>query len=200
MNIKLAFIAYALIISVNMFSQRRSGNLLLLRIQKEQNLSIDKFKTYYLIIELDSINKPLKSTVSTITFFQGFTDRHLALCINNDSIQLKTLLKGETFVQENENGFSNLKKIEKIKAKMKELIKINLTSPKLYTINVKIDYVLVNCSYCIGSLDKYAEEFMDYKEKVALIIDNLKIDTQYKIPKDEIYDIVKVINFNSLLW
>lgn len=197
---KLTFISFVLFIGVSMFSQSRSGNLLLLRIQKEQNLSIDKLKTDYLIIELDSINRPLKSGVSALTFFEGFTDRHLALCVNNDSIQLKTLLRGETFIQESKNSFSNGKKIEKSILKMKELIKINVTSPKLYAINVKVDYILVNCNYCIGSLDTYAEEFIGYKGKVALIIDNLKIDSQYEIPKDEVYDIIKGINFNSLLY
>lgn len=180
------------------FSSFSQNNLLLLKIEKNQDLKIDKSKEYYLAIELDSNNIVLNSD-SKLVYFSDFTDKHLFSYINRDSIRLKTFSNTETFNHENENGLKNSEVIKGNSKNMKKLMDIVINTPQLYKQKLKISYTIIHCNYCVGNIAKYDGDFIDYNGKIILVIDVLKLDNKYEIPKKNIYDIIKKIDFNIFL-
>lgn len=200
MIMKLLYLKLLLFIGINVFSQNKNGNLLLLKIDKKQNLKIDKYETSYFVIELDSNYLPInEDETSKIVLFKDFTDNHLFSCINKDSIRLKTFLADEKFDHDRHKGLHNAKLIENNLASMKKLLELNVKS-SLYDQRIKISYILMNCNYCVGSIAKYDKEFIGYNGKVILVIDELSIIKEYEIPKGSTYEIIKSIDFNHFLY
>jgi hypothetical protein len=189
-----------LLTSLLISAQDNKGNLLLLKIEKERHLKIEKVVSEYIVLELDS-NYDLvnNSEISSIAYFKDFTDNTLFSCIENDSIRLQKRQKEDTFNHYNNFGLKNFNLIEDNSKKMNYLMELNIKSP-LYNQKVKISYTFINCSYCKGDITKYDSDYIGYKGKVVLIIDNLIIDNKTKISDDNLYSFIKQIDYNSHLW
>ncbi|MDT4859195.1 hypothetical protein FQZ97_936950 [compost metagenome] len=173
---------------------------MLLKIEKTSDLKIDKQKIQYLVLEIDSIFNPVKdSSLSMPVYFKDFTDSAIFSCAKKDSINLKTLVKEDTFDHDNNFGIKNFKMIETNSKKMNYLMKLDVTS-SLYNQEIHISYTLLNCNYCIGTITKYDSKYIDYTGDVILIIDNLVINNKKKISYENLYSFVKAIDFNTFLF
>jgi hypothetical protein len=186
--------------SFSVSAQKSDGFLLLLKIDKVNNLKVDKIKSSYLAIELDSDYNLKKNTqISKPVYFKDFTDGNLFSCTQKDSIRLKTLISGDTFNHDNTLGNKNFNTIESSLNKMKNLMHLSIKS-SLYNQEVKISYILISCNYCIGVVAKYDANFIGYTGEAILVIDKLTVNGKYKLPDTNMYSIIKNIDFNGYLF
>ena len=189
-----------LLIGLSVFAQNKTGSLLLLKIDKLKDLKVDRKSSLYLVLELDSNQLPLGKNPSTKrVFFQDFTDRHIFSCIEKDSIKMKTLLKTDTFEHDNNYGLKNAMTIENNSNKMNRLMEIDMKS-SLYNEKLKISYTLINSNYCIGNLGSRDARMIGYNGEIVLVIDNLSIDNNYRISNEGMFNIIKCIDFNNVMF
>ncbi|MHA3787208.1 hypothetical protein ACX0HA_03290 [Flavobacterium hauense] len=179
-------------------AQENTGELLLLRVDIERNLQIDRETFGYFALEMKD-GKLSNDLKSVRVFFDGFTDANIISCIKRDSINLSSLFKDDSFEHETKylNEYDHILKSNL--PKMHELMKLDVRS-SLYNEKVKISYLVIKANYCRGIIAKRDSEMMGVENDIILVIKPISFDSTYTIPKSYIYDIVKAINFNSFLF
>ena len=181
-------------------AQEEKGKLLLFRIDILRDLKIEKKQFAYSVLELND-DASLKNTESSKrVFFDGFTDANIFSCIQKDSIQLTSLYQGDTFNHESQFQHNYNEVLKNVIKKMNPLIDISIRSKLIYNEKIKISYMLINAHYCKGKLAKRDSEIMNITDNVILILDELTFDSEYQIPKENSFDIIKAINYNSFIY
>uniref|UniRef100_UPI00263A2A50 hypothetical protein n=1 Tax=Flavobacterium sp. TaxID=239 RepID=UPI00263A2A50 len=189
---------YSFLISTPVFSQTL-GNLLLVKVEKDRNLKIDKQKIFLHAVELDTNNIPLKNTTSKLIISEGYTDQHILECINKDSIHLKTFRSSDNFIYNGGFGYNNLDIINLYSKEFKELIELKINS-KVYKEKIKVSYLFISCKYCIGNMAKKDGEMIGYQGEIILLMDKLKVDSKFELDTDEMYDVIKSLNLNDFIY
>jgi len=182
------------------YAQEERGKLLLFRVDLERDLTIEKNKFAYLVLELDNKGNLKDNAKSERATFDGFTDSNIISCVDRDSIQLTSVYVGDTFEHEKIFQAKYLEVLEKFERKMNNFMNLNVKSDVIYNENIKISYILLNAHYCKGKLANRDSKMMDVGSNVVIIIDELIFDNVYKIPKEKMYDVVKAIDFNSFMY
>jgi hypothetical protein len=187
------------LISFSIYSQNY-GNLLLIKTTTHRDLEIDKLSYNYTVLELDKDYKIIRGDFSKLVFFQDFTDAHIFSCIKKDSIKIKSFYNSETFEHQNKIGLKNGKIIEENSKKMHWLMDLKCKS-LLYNQKIEIHYTLITADYCISSIAQPDAEMLGYNSgQIALILSELKVNLDYLIPKENLYEIIKAINFNNIVY
>lgn len=189
-----SLISIFIFIALSANAQVKHGSLLLLKVTNMKNTRIEKLKNSYFVLNLDSIQN--KVSLKPV-LFQNFTDSHLQSCKCKDSIRIKTLFKNDTFKHENYEGINNANIVDINKKKMKSLVAVEIKS-ELYNQKIIINYTLIKSNYCIGKLANYDSSFIGYDGEIVLIIDDLKINNEYKLSNEILSDIIDRMDYNLL--
>jgi hypothetical protein len=197
---KILYITFLILLfGQNIFCQSKANNLLLIKVDKFQELQIDKMKTFYYTIELDSNYSPLyKDEVSPLVYYENFADSHLFSCINHDTIRINRHTLDETFKHEG-SQIKNSEILKKNNSKMKKLMQMDISS-SLFNQKIIVSYSLIHCNYCVGDISEYDKNFLGYNGKIVMIIDDLKIINDFTLPKENLSDIMKRLNFNDFIY
>src|SRR5690606_19641446 len=86
MKFKVGFIyMFVFIFSGVIYAQVKNNNLLFIRVDKINDLTIDKYQTKIFVIEVDSINVPLKDNGMMPILIDDFADVQLEDCKRGES-------------------------------------------------------------------------------------------------------------------
>lgn len=192
------YIFLFLCIFTSIHAQTKKNNLLLLRIEKENDLKIDKHQTKLFVIELDSLNEPLKGNGMMSVLINDFSDAMLEKCIKEKVVNVNDVYTSGSFNSVTNYGEENFEKILKNFKYMHFLSSIKIKD-LAYNKMIKIYYTLVKVNYCVG------EQFIDDKwnscdnGKIVILSSSLKLNNEYKIPKTNLYEVLKMIDFNKFM-
>jgi len=192
------YIFLLLFVSLNLSAQTKNSNLLLLRVEKENNLTIDKHQLKLFVIELDSLNVPLKDSGMMPVLIDNFADAQLEDCKNGQPFDIKDVYTRGSFNSIINYGEENHKKIHINFKKMNFLSNIKIKDLS-YSKKIKIYYTLIKSDYCIGELTTKNERDYYNDKKIVILSSPLSIDNKYKIPKTYLYEVLKSINFNYFM-
>jgi hypothetical protein len=193
---KFIFVFMCVFLKVN--AQSINKNLLLLRVEKENDLMIDKYQTFFFVIELDSLHNPLNDNGMMPVLINDFSDAHLEDCKNGLTFNVLTVFRDELFKGITNYGEENFEKILKNFKSMHFLSSIKIKD-LAYNKKINIYYTVMKVDYCVG------EQFVEDKRKscnngrVVILSSSLTLNNEYKIPKANLYDFFKVIDFNKLI-
>ena len=184
--------------SLNLNAQTPNSNLLLLRVEKDNNLTIDKHQRKLFVIELDSLNIPLKDSGMMPVVIDNFSDVQLEDCKRGKSFDINDRYMTDTFNAVTNYGGDNLEKIIDNLKKMNYLSDIKIKD-LLYSKKIKIYYTLIKVDYCVGKLT--SKDNRDYynDKKIVILSSPITIDNTYKISKQYLYEVFKSINFNYFM-
>lgn len=180
---------FFLCICIGLNAQTKKNNLLFLRIEKENNLKIDKHQTKLFVIELDSMKIPLKGEMMPV-LINDFSDVQLEDCKRGKSFDINDVYTLGDFSAVKQYGEDNFEKIKYNFPNMNYLSNIKIKD-LAYSKKIKIYYTVITGDYCVG--------LQTNNEKIVILSSPLLLDNNYKIPKKDLYDIFKSINFNSFM-
>lgn len=192
------YIFLLLFVSLNLSAQTKNSNLLLLRVEKENDLTIDKHQLKLFVIELDSLNVPLKDSGMMPVLIDNFADAQLEDCKSGQPFDIKDVYTRESFNSIINYGEENYEKIHINFKKMNFLSNIKIKDLS-YSKKIKIYYTLIKSDYCIGELTTKNERDYYNDKKIVILSSPLSIDNKYKIPKTYLYEVLKSINFNYFM-
>lgn len=192
------YIFLLLFVSLNLSAQTKNSNLLLLRVEKENDLTIDKHQLKLFVIELDSLNVPLKDSGMMPVLIDNFADAQLEDCKSGQTFDIKDVYTRESFNSIINYGEENYEKIHINFKKMNFLSNIKIKDLS-YSKKIKIYYTLIKSDYCIGELTTKNERDYYNDKKIVILSSPLSIDNKYKIPKTYLYEVLKSINFNYFM-
>ena len=179
--------------------QEDRGKLLLLKVDIERDLQIDSKQIIYLVLEMQIDGSVKNNSKSKHVFFNGFHDADIISCIKKDSIEIATGYSVDTYGHDNLYLRHYADIFDNNVEKMNYLMSLNVNS-SLYNEKLKISYVFMSAHYCKGASTRRDSEMIGIERDIILIIDELTFDTDYKISKENLYDVIKAINFNSFIW
>ena len=105
MKFKVGFIyMFVFIFSGVIYAQVKNNNLLFIRVDKINDLTIDKYQTKIFVIEVDSINVPLKDNGMMPILIDDFADVQLEDCKRGESFNINDVYTTDTF-----NAVSNFR-------------------------------------------------------------------------------------------
>lgn len=199
MKLKVGFIYLFIFIFIGLaYAQVKNNNLLFLRVDKINDLTIDKYQTKFFVIEVDSTNAPLKDSGMMPILIDDFSDVQLEDCKLGKSFDINDGYMTDTFNAVNNYGGDNL---ERIIDNLKEMNYLSLIKIKdlSYSKNIKIYYTLINGDYCIGNLTTKKDKDHYDDKKIVILCSYLSIDNKYKIPKSDLFEVYKAINYNYFM-
>lgn len=199
MKLKVGFIYLFIFIFTGLaYAQVKNNNLLFLRVDKINDLTIDKYQTKFFVIEVDSTNAPLKDSGMMPILIDDFSDVQLEDCKLGKSFDINDGYMTDTFNAVNNYGGDNL---ERIIDNLKEMNYLSLIKIKdlSYSKNIKIYYTLINGDYCIGNLTTKKDKDHYDDKKIVILCSYLSIDNKYKIPKSDLFEVYKAINYNYFM-
>lgn len=192
------YVFLLLFVAFNVSAQTKNGNLLLLRVEKENNLTIDKYQHRLFVIELDSMNIPLKDSGMMPVLINDFSDAQLEACKNGKTFEISDVYTSGSFNSVNSYGGDNYEKVTANFKKMRFLANIKVKDIS-YSKKIKISYTLINGSYCVGELITKNEIDFYNDKKIVILSSPITIDNSYKIPKQYSYEVLKSVNFNYFM-
>lgn len=172
-------------------------NFLLISIDIKSKTKLHSFKRQFLIIELDSLMKPIGEASPVL--LNDFSDSQVNSCKLCDTINIYKSFSNDTFkfdsINHNllENNFNIIEKNKKEVFSMKYKY-------KAHEANVKFYYTAIKGSICNGKISKYDSEIMGYHNKIFLITNEIFINENFtKIDFKEI-NFIDLINLNKCLF
>jgi len=199
MKLKVGFIyMFVFIFSGVVYAQVKNNNLLFIRVEKINDLTIDKYQTKFFVIEVDSINVPLKDSGMMPILIDDFADVQLEDCKRGKSFNINDAYTTDTFNAVNNYGDRNLEKIINNLKKMNYLSSIKIKD-LAYSKNIKIYYTLISGDYCIGNLTTKMDKDHYDDKKIVILSSSLSINNKYKIPRSGLFEVYKVINYNYFM-
>lgn len=193
------YIFVFLFMSLNLSAQtKKNSNLLLLKVEKKNDLMIDKYQVKLYVIELDSLNIPLKDNGMMPLLIDDFSDIQLENCENQKNFDINDLYTSGSFNAVNEYGDGNFQKISNNSKNMHNLSNIKIKD-LAYSKKIKVSYSLINGEYCVGKLTTKNERNYYDDQKIVILSSPITIDNKYKISKTYVYDVLKSINFNYFM-
>jgi len=199
MKLKSGFI-YMLIFlfSAVVYAQEMNNNLLFIRVDKINDLTIDKYQTKFFVIEVDSINVPLKDSGMMPVLIDDFADVQLEDCKRGKSFNINDVYTTDTFNAVSNYGGDNQERIVDNLKKMNYLSSIKIKDLSYFK-RIKIYYTIIKSEYCIGNLtDKSDRDYYNDK-KIVIMSSPITIDNKYKIPKSSLFEVYKAINYNFFM-
>ncbi len=188
-----------LFMSISLSAQtQKNSNLLLLKIEKKNDLTIDKHQVRLYVIELDSLNIPIKGCSMMPLLINDFSDIQLKNCINEKKININDIYTTDSFNAVNNYGEENFEKISNNLKNMHSLSNIKIKD-LAYSKKIKVSYSLISGKYCIGELTTKSETNYCNEKKVVILSSPITIDNKYKVPKLYTYDVLKSINYNYFM-
>ncbi|KAA5538319.1 hypothetical protein [Paenimyroides baculatum] len=199
MKLKVGFIyMFVCIFSGVVYPQEMNNNLLFIRVDKINDLTIDKYQTKFFVIEVDSINIPLKDSGMMPVLIDDFADVQLEDCKRGKSFNINDVYTTDTFNAVSNYGGDNLERIIDNLKEMNYLSSIKIKDLS-YSKNIKIYYTIIKSEYCIGNLtDKSDRDYYNNK-KIVIMSSPITIDNKYKIPKSDLFEVYKAINYNYFM-
>lgn len=88
---------FVFIFSGVIYAQVKNNNLLFIRVYKINDLTIDKYQTKFFVIEVDSINVPLKDSGMMPVLIDDFADVQLEDCKRGKSFNINDVYTTDTF-------------------------------------------------------------------------------------------------------
>ncbi len=192
------YIFLFLLVNFKFFGQTENGNLLLLKVERTNNLQIDKYQSELFVIALDTLNIPLKDSGMMPVLIDDFSDVQLEDCKRGKSFDINDGYTTDTFSAVTNYGGDNREKIIDNLKKMNYLSDIKIKD-LLYSKKIKIYYTLISGDYCVGKLTTKNERSYYDDQKIVILSSPITIDNKYKISKIYAYDILKSINFNYFM-
>lgn len=199
MKFKVGFIyMFVFIFSGVIYAQVKNNNLLFIRVDKINDLTIDKYQTKIFVIEVDSINVPLKDNGMMPILIDDFADVQLEDCKRGESFNINDVYTTDTFNAVSNFGGDNWEKIIDNLQKMHYLSSIRIKDLS-YSKKIKIYHTIIKGEYCVGKLNEKSNRDYYIDKKVVIMSSSITIDNKYKIPKSSLFEVYKAINYNSFM-
>lgn len=180
-------------------AQEERGKLLLFKVDIKRDLKIEKEQFAYLVLEMNEHGSLKNDGNSLRAFFDGFTDANIVSCVEKDSLRLVSFYKGDTFEHDKKFREEYSDSLKKLDREMNYFMTLNIKS-NIYAEKITISYILIDAHYCKGLLAKPDSKMMGIDNKVILIIDDLVIDGEYRIRKENMLTIIKALDYNSFIY
>lgn len=199
MKLKVGFIyLFIFIFSGLAYAQVKNNNLLFIRVDKINDLKIDKYQTKFFVIEVDSMNTPLKDSGMMPILIDDFSDVQLEDCKQGKSFNINDVYTTDTFNAVSNYGGDNRERIVDNLKKMNYLSSIKIKDFS-YSKRIKIYYTLINGDYCIGNLTTKKDKDHYDDKKIVILSSSLSINNKYIIPKSGLFEVYKAINYNCFM-
>lgn len=199
MKLKVGFIyMFVCIFSGVVYAQVKNNNLLFIRVDKINDLTIDKYQTKFFVIEVDSINVQLNDSGMMPVLIDDFADVQLEDCKRGKSFSINDVYTTGTFNAVNNYGGDNRERIVDNLKKMNYLSSIKIKDLS-YSKRIKIYYTMIKSEYCIGNLNDKSDRDYYNDKKVVIMSSSITIDNKYKIPKSSLFEVHKAINYNFFM-
>lgn len=192
------YVFLLLFMSINLNAQTKKNNLLLLRVEKKNDLTIDRHQVKLYVIELDSLNIPLRGSGMMPLLINDFSDIQLENCENKKDFDINDLYTSGSFNAVTEYGDGNFEKISNNSKKMHNLSNIKIKD-LAYSKKIKVSYSLISGEYCVGKLTTKNERNYYDDQKIVILSSPITIDNKFKISKIYVYDVLKSLNFNYFM-